>query len=556
MPPNVPSASVRAIARALTFALILACVLGPARLAAQQDTTSHDMHGMPGMKPEPTPRKAARKKPARPAKASSAAAPSVARDTVPRVRKDSTGHPPAPAMPMTDDSAHAAMPAVPDSARAAMPAMPDSAPAAMPGMAPMQMIDGPLGIPMERTGSGTSWLPDDSPMHAEHVMRGPWELMLHGVAFAMYDKQGSRRGDEQFSSVNWGMLMATRNAGGGRLQLRGMVSAEPWTVGGQGYPLLLQTGETYRGRPLHDRQHPHDLFMEIAGLYEHAVSDRVALSLYVAPVGEPAIGPVAFPHRPSAMNDPMAPISHHWQDATHITFGVVTAGIFTHSVRLEGSIFNGREPDENRTNFDYRGRSLDSYSGRLAWNPSSRWSASAGYAYLRSPEPAAPDEAVHRISGSIMNGRTFGEHGELATTLVFGANRHADAAHLEPSYLLESNLEFGGAHSIFGRAEHVRKGAEDLVLGAGGPAGEFSLTSLVAGYVYEFDRAGAVRTGIGARASVDLIPAALEPVYGTRAPGGFAIYIRFRPQRMSEGHDKRMGAPKTPGAHRGHAGHE
>lgn len=470
--------------RPFMFALAVACLLGAGPLDAQQDTTKHDMHGMPGMKPPP-----------------------------------------------------------------------DTTPPAMPGMAPMRMIDGPLGIPMERTGSGTSWLPDDSPMHADHVMRGPWELMLHGVAFAMYDKQGSRRGDEQFSSVNWGMLMATRNAGGGRLQLRGMVSAEPWTVGGQGYPLLLQTGETYRGEPLHDRQHPHDLFMEVAGLYEHTVSNRVGLSLYLAPVGEPAIGPVAYPHRPSAMNDPMAPISHHWQDATHISFGVLTAGIFTHSLRLEGSIFNGREPDENRTNVDYSGRSLDSYAGRVAWNPSPHWSASAGYAYLRSPESSAPDDAVHRISGSVMNGRTFGEHGELATSFVFGANRHSEGGHLEPSYLLESNLEFGGAHSIVGRAEYVRKGVEDLVLGPTVPTGEFDLTSFVAGYVYEFDRAGTVRTGIGARASVDLIPAALEPVYGSRAPRGFAVYLRFRPQRMSEGRGKRMEAPKGTGAHEGHAGH-
>ena len=413
---------------------------------------------------------------------------------------------------------------------------------AMAGMRMAPMIDGPLGIPMERTGSGTSWLPDDSPMHAYHEMRGPWELMLHGVAFAMYDKQGSRRGDEQFSSVNWGMLMATRNAGGGRLQLRAMVSAEPWTVGSEGYPLLLQTGETFHGEPLHDRQHPHDLFMELAALYEHAVSDRVGVSLYAAPVGEPAIGPVAYPHRPSAMNDPMAPIAHHWQDATHISFGVLTAGVFTHALRLEGSIFNGREPDETRTNFEYHDRSLDSYSGRASWNPSPHWSLSGAYAYLRSPEKLNPADAVHRVSTSIMNGRTFGQHGELATTFVFGANRHSDAAHFEPSYLLESNLELGGAHSIFGRAEYVRKGAEDLVLGGAEPTGEFNITALAAGYVYEFDRAGKVRTGIGARGSVDLIPSALEPFYGTRTPAGFAVYVRFRPQRMSEGSEMRTNA--------------
>jgi hypothetical protein len=414
-------------------------------------------------------------------------------------------------------------------------------------MGGMMMMDGPLGIPMERTGSGTSWLPDASPMHAYHTMAGKWELMLHGVAFAMYDKQDSRRGDEQFSSVNWGMLMATRELAGGRLQLRGMLSAEPWTVGGRGYPLLLQTGETFQEQPLHDRQHPHDLFMELAGLYEHAVSDRLGVSLYLAPVGEPAMGPVAYPHRPSAMNDPMAPLGHHWQDATHITFGVLTAGVFTHSVRLEGSIFNGREPDENRTNFDYKGRSLDSYAGRLTWNPSPRWSLSGSYAYLKSPEALRPDESLHRINASIMNGHTFGRYGELATTFVYGANRHAGAGQFEPSYLLESNLEVGGAHSIFGRAEYVRKSAEELVLGPTGPTGAFNISSLVGGYVYEFDRVGNVRTGIGARASIDFVPSALEPYYGTRTPRGFAIYLRFRPQRASEGHDMRAGAGVPPG---------
>ena len=255
------------------------------------------------------------------------------------------------------------------------------------------------------------------------------------------------------------------------------------------------------------------------------------------------------------MNDPMAPISHHWQDATHISFGVLTAGVFTHSLRLEGSIFNGREPDENRTNFDYSGRSLDSYAGRLSWNPSSRWSLTGSYAYLKSPEGLKPDESVHRVNASIMNGRTFGAGGELATTFVYGANKHPNSAALESSYLIESNLEFGGAHSIFGRAEYVQKGAEDLVLGAGGPTGEFNIKSLVAGYVYEFDRVGNVRTGIGGRASVDFIPSALDSYYGSRSPKGFAIYVRFRPQRMSAGSDMRMDGTKATTPASGHAGH-
>src|SRR6185437_9992593 len=223
-----------------------------------------------------------------------------------------------------------------------------------------------------------------------------WDVMLHGVAFLQYDDQGSKRGDRQLGSVNWGMLMAGHDLAGGRLGLRGMVSADPFTVGARGYPLLLQSGESYRGKPLFDRQHPHDLFMEIAALYDHAIGNNAAVSLYVAPVGEPAIGPVAFPHRPSAMNDPLAPIGHHWQDATHIAFGVLTAGLFTHSVKVEGSLFNGREPDENRTNFDYRGRSLDSYAGRVTWNPAGQWSVAGSYAYLKSPETTHPEESMHR----------------------------------------------------------------------------------------------------------------------------------------------------------------
>src|SRR5438094_441958 len=204
---------------------------------------------------------------------------------------------------------------------------------------PMHMHEGPLGIPEARMGSGTAWLPDASPMHAAHVVLGDWTLMLHGVGFLQYDRQGGSRGSNQMGLVNWEMAGAT----------------------------------------LHDRQHPHDLFMELAALYERRVAQSLGLSLYLAPVGEPAVGPVAFPHRPSAADDPLAPISHHWQDGTHITFGVVTAGVFTRNAKLEASWFNGREPDEIRTNLDYAGRRLDSYSARLTVNPGSRsrgWSGS------------------------------------------------------------------------------------------------------------------------------------------------------------------------------------
>ncbi len=419
----------------------------------------------------------------------------------------------------------------------------------MEGMAMRGAAPSPLGIPMSRTGSGTSWLPDSSPMHARHVAAGSWELMLHGEAFVQYDRQFTKRGDEQLGSINWGMLMARHPLGGGVLTLRGMMSLEPFTIGARGYPLILQSGESYRGRPLVDRQHPHDLFMELAAVYERAIARNLAVELYVAPVGEPALGPVAFPHRPSAESDPYAPLSHHWQDATHITFGTITAGVYSRTWKLEGSIFNGREPDEHRTNFDYARRSLDSYSGRLTVNPDAHWSLSASYGYLESPEELHPDESLHRISASALYAHAFGGRGEWAGTLVWGANEHRGGGGLSNSVVAEGNIDLDGANTIFGRAEWVQKSAADLALGgdvgapvAGGgePTGiasdrQFDIGAFAAGYLRELARFGGVSLGIGFRGSLDIVPRTLEPVYGTRTPGGLALFLRVRPSRMQMG---------------------
>jgi hypothetical protein len=408
---------------------------------------------------------------------------------------------------------------------------------------PMEVAS-PLGIPMGRAGSGTSWLPDAAPMRAIHARAGDWTFMTHGVVFGMYDKQNGPRGVDHLASLNWAMLMATRQTASSKLQFRAMGSAEPWTLGSEGYPLLLQTGETYKGQPLYDRQHPHDLFMELAVVAERTLTERVGVSLYAAPVGEPAIGPVAFPHRPSAMNDPLAPIVHHWQDATHVTFGVLTAGVFTRSLRLEASVFNGREPDETRTNFDYEGRSLDSYAARLTWNPSANWSLSGSWAYLESPDAAVPDESMRRAALSVMSAHPFASGAQLNSSFVFGANKHAFSDHLEPSYLAESSLQLGGIHNLFARAEYVRKDAEELALGPTVPEGEFNVMALTAGYLVEVRGASAVRAGIGARGSVNLLPASLSPIYGSATPTGFAVYVRLAPRPMSAPHDT--------GSHAGH----
>ncbi len=392
------------------------------------------------------------------------------------------------------------------------------------------MMQGPLGISHVRMGSGTSWMPDSSPMHATHAMWGDWTVMLHGVAFGFYDNQGSRRGDRQLGIADWEMLMAMRHIGTGLLHLHVMASLEPATIGARGYPLLLQTGESYKGAPLHDRQHPHDFVMELAAMFQKPLARNLAAELYGGIAGEPALGPVAFMHRPSAQNDPFAPLGHHWQDATHISYGVLTAGLYSRRWKLEGSVFNGREPDENRWNVDLR--RLDSYSGRLTVNPTGRLSISGWYGWLPSPEALHPDESVHRYGASVQYGSRGIAGGAWGSSLVWGANAHA--GHAQNSIAAESNLEIGAKNAVFARAEYVRKSAEELVVPSVDPAREFHIQSLVGGYVREVIAFRGGTIGIGGRATANFVPSALAPSYGTRHPAGFAIYLRVRPSRMAK----------------------
>jgi hypothetical protein len=407
------------------------------------------------------------------------------------------------------------------------PAHPDSSAemSTMPGMMP-----GALGLPHTRLGSGTSWQPEASVHYGEHFMRGAWSIMLHGVAFGMYDDQRGPRGSDGVSTVDWEMLMAMHPLAGGMLHLHVMASAEPWTVGAQGYPLLLQSGEAFRGEPLHDRQHPHDLAMELAAMYERDVARDLALSLYAGPVGEPALGPVAYPHRMSAASDPFAPIGHHWQDATHITYGVITGGIFSRRWKLEGSIFNGREPDEHRTDFDL-GR-LDSYSGRVFFNPDARWSASVWYGYLRSPEALTPDESVHRYGASLLHVRPIRKRGSFSTALVVGANAHGGDSPTSTSALVEGDFTLDDITHVLLRAEYVQKTAGDLVVPDVLAERRLDVGELSIGFLRELVIGHWVSLGAGVRGSVNFVPRSIEPLYGSRTPLGYAIYLRLRPARM------------------------
>jgi hypothetical protein len=407
--------------------------------------------------------------------------------------------------------------------------------------------------------SGTSWVPRSSGVRGAHLMAGEWMLMMHGVAYGQYMHQEGRRGGWQFGSINWLMLSAAHPTPGGRIELRAMGSAEPYTLGKVGYPLLLQTGETYAGVPLHDRQHPHDLAMELSTTIEQRIAGPVSASLYLAPVGEPAAGPVAFMHRPSSDGDPFAPLSHHWQDGGHVTFGVVTAGLFTSHVKLEGSLFNGREPDEVRTNFDFRGRRLDSWSARMTLLPSRNWALSGWYAYLDSPEALFPADWNKHLGASVLYGRPIGRDGAWSSAVIWGAKRHEPSNHhpitrLTHSVTAESSLEIGRRNTLFARAEYVQKDMEELFL----PHVReqiHEVRSVAAGYVLDVARARSATLGIGVRGAVNFIPDSLALYYGGPRPVGGAVFARLGFARDKSGDAAHEGHDMDQMEHSGHSDH-
>ncbi len=395
----------------------------------------------------------------------------------------------------------------------------------------------PLTFSHSREGSGTSWMPDSSPVFAHHWMPGDWMLMLHYAAAIGYDDQWSDRGSRRFTSANWVMGMATHPLLGGPLAFRTMLSAEPATAGGElQFPLLLQSGETYGGVPLHDRQHPHDLFMEVAAIYRRPVGDLFGIELYGAPAGEPALGPTAFMHRVSAMNNPLPPIGHHWQDSTHISFGVLTAGIYTRWLKLEGSLFNGREPDEDRWNFDLG--PLDSWSARVSVNPTEQTSFQVSWGFLKSPEAIRPEENLHRVTASGTYSTPMLSRGNVALTALWG--RNAEPTRSTDSFLLEASADLDGENVPFARLEYVQKLGHDLVL-PGDPDAAHDVFQAQLGYVHRF-AAGPVVPTVGVAIDVGGIPASIEPQYGTRAPLGAFIFVGLQPPKMSAAHEHRMSA--------------
>ncbi len=392
--------------------------------------------------------------------------------------------------------------------------------------------DGPRGaeLPHAREGSGTSWTPDATPMRGHHWMTGGWMLMLHYNVLAGYDDQWSARGSRRFLSTNWLMGMASHSLLGGELTFRSMLSLEPLTAAGSlGTPLLLQTGETYDGVPLHDRQHPHDFFMEVAALYRHPLGDGLGLTLYAAPSGEPALGPTAFMHRESAMFDPFAPIGHHWEDSTHISFPVLTAGIYARDIQLEGSLFHGREPDENRWNFDLG--PLDSWSMRLSANPMPSLSAEISWGYLHSPEALDPAQSEHRLIGSVQWTQPILAQGLIALTAVYGRKLESVTTN---SVLFEGQIDLDGADIPFFRYEWVEKLGSDLIV-SGDPDARYGVNEFILGFARRI-ALGPIAPYLGIAVDIDAIPASLEPNYSTRTPIGGFVFIGLQPGKLELAH--------------------
>jgi hypothetical protein len=400
----------------------------------------------------------------------------------------------------------------------------------------------PLGVPFSRVGSATSWLPDSSPMHAHHFAVGDWSLMAHGAANLLYDHQNGFRGDRKLGLIDWEMLMAAHPLGGGLFRVNAMTSLEPFVNGKKGYPELLQTGGVYRRARLVNYQHPPNLVMEAAALYDRSLTNWLASELYVAAVGDPALGPVTYMHRPSADADPFAPIGHHGQDATHGSFGVVTAGLNTRWMKVEGSAFNAREGDSSYYNLDYHGARLDSYSARLTLAPTDRAAVSAWAGYLTAHDRLETAIGMQRYGASVLTSNMLSGH-PLSTAVVWGldVHHHGDREHVHDANaatakhyhkmtnaLLEATLGVTKATAVTVRLEQAQKSGDDLGFLAGDLTQLFTLQAASLALTRDVLSSGGFTFALGARGAVNRLPETLRLTYRTVTPTGYAVFLKVR----------------------------
>jgi hypothetical protein len=396
----------------------------------------------------------------------------------------------------------------------------------MPGMnMPMENQSG-FQLPSPHEGSGTAWQPA-SVMAPEWMwMSGGWEWMAHGVIFADYNQQGGPRGEGKAESVNWGMLMEQHRLGAGTILFREMFSAESLTSPHPGFPELFQTGETYHGEPLVDHQHPHNVFAELSVYYTLPLAKLLSWEFYGGPSAEPALGPVTFIHRASASELPLAPLSHHLQDSTHTSFGVVTTGFIVNRVKVEASAFNGHEPNEERWSIQLA--ALDSWSARVFVAPTNNWTAQYSIGRLEHPEALEPGNQL-RQTASVEYNRPLAA-GNWATTLIWGRVHKFPIDTNLNSYLLESTLNFRQRNYAFSRLELVDK---DELFPPASVHPAYRIGAYTFGGVRDLVQNRAWQLGLGADVTVYSKPAVLDASYGNN-PVSFQIFLRMRPGRAEQ----------------------
>lgn len=384
-------------------------------------------------------------------------------------------------------------------------------------------------LPMSRDGSGTSWQPDANPMWMHMIVKGATSLMVHGSLFLRYTSQDitneSNRGGSHLDAPNMVMFMLSQKLNDSNLiSVLTMFSFDPITVGESGYPLLFQTGESYKGIPLVDKQHPHDFFAGIALNYTHSFTKDLDINTYFGYPGEPALGPVVFMHRLSAMNNPDAPLGHHWQDATHITFGVGTLGFRYKKVKVEGSVFTGREPDENRYNFDRP--KMNSYSYRISANLNKNISLQFSQGFIKSPEELFPNNNSTRTTASVIHTRQLKEDNFISSALVWGVNHSSEGGNLN-SVLIESNLQLNPI-TVYARYELIQKDAHELQLLQYTDNPTFLINALSLGLNKIVLRHKVGNVSIGVQGTINFPDNDLTAIYGNYPLGG-QLYFKFSP---------------------------
>ena len=402
-------------------------------------------------------------------------------------------------------------------------------------MGNMNAVLPPAAELLMREASGTSMNPSSAsmPMRMMMLMRSGWNLGFMGDAFLTETQQSGPRGEDKLYSTNVGMFSAEHAIGRGAFVAEAMFSLEPATVSERRYPLLFQTGETAFGAPIEDGQHPHNFFMALGVHYARPLGDETIFEAYFAPVGDPALGPLAYPHRASAAEIPEAPIGHHWEDSTHISYNVVTVGVKRSFVRIEASGFHGAEPGEDR--WGISGGGIDSWAGRLSLIPTANWVAQISVGRLAHPEALERGDVV-RTTASVEYSRPMGAS-NWSTSFVFGRNHKTATGEDTNALLLESVVPFRRENFFTGRWELVDKdelfaaepAIEQQLLNTAG-TDTFRIGAYTAGYTRYFRVFSPVQTGFGANFTTYTLPEAIVPFYGAHPFGvNFYLHLQLKP---------------------------